>query len=129
MALNFWNPAGAPAPFSRYSLNVEIPAGARQLHISGQVGVAPDGALSARFEDQARQTLANVRALIRDAGMDWPDVVKLNAFLTRPQDVGAWRSVREAALGDAAPASTLLIVAGLAHPDWLIEVEAIAGRI
>ena len=37
------------------------------------------------------------------------------------------RVAREAALGSAAPASTLFVVAGLASPDWLVEIEVIAA--
>jgi len=80
------------------------------------------------FEARARQTLENLLAVLREAGMDWPDVVLIKSFLTRQDDVAAWRGVREATLGKARPASTLLVVSGLAHPDWLIEVEVVAAK-
>jgi len=60
--------------------------------------------------------------------MELADLVKVNVFLTRAGDIPASRSIRDEALQGAAPASTLLVVAGLAHPDLLIEIEAVAAR-
>jgi enamine deaminase RidA (YjgF/YER057c/UK114 family) len=60
--------------------------------------------------------------------MGLQDLVKVTVFLTRPIDIPAYRHIRDQALAGARPASTLLIVAGLAHPDWLIEIEATAAR-
>jgi enamine deaminase RidA (YjgF/YER057c/UK114 family) len=59
--------------------------------------------------------------------MGMHDLVKVTACITRRSDLLDYRAARDAALGDAAPASTLLIVAGLANADWLIEVEAVAA--
>lgn len=123
-----FNAPGIAPPFSAYSHGVEIPPGARWLHVSGQVGVAPDGSLEQGFEAQAARCLDNLHAILSEAGMDWEDVVLVKSFLTRPENVGTWRVVREATLGAARPASTLLIISGLAHPDWLIEVEVIAAK-
>jgi 2-iminobutanoate/2-iminopropanoate deaminase len=53
--------------------------------------------------------------------------VKVTSFLVRPEDVKLFREVRDRMLSGAAPASTMLIVAGLAHADWLVEIEAIAA--
>jgi enamine deaminase RidA (YjgF/YER057c/UK114 family) len=52
----------------------------------------------------------------------------VTVLLTRASDVPASRQVRDRILGAVEPASTLMIVAGLASPDWLIEVEGIAAR-
>jgi enamine deaminase RidA (YjgF/YER057c/UK114 family) len=56
------------------------------------------------------------------------DVIKTTTFLTpHAADVGLSRRVRERMLEGAEPASTLIFVPGLARPDFLIEIEAIAA--
>ena len=48
-------------------------------------------------------------------------------FLTRSEDIGLYREVRDRMLAGATPASTLLVVAALADPGWLVEIEAVAA--
>ena len=121
------NPNTIAAAFSSYSLGVEAPAQARWLHVSGQVGVAPDGALAQGAEAQLGTAFRNILAILNSAGMGPHDVVKVTVFLTRREDVGLYREVRDRMLAGATPASTLLVVSALAHPDWLVEIEAIAA--
>jgi len=121
------NPGAVAPPFSRYSHAVETPAGARWLHVSGQVGVKPDGSLADGVEAQIEQALLNIFAALQTAGMSKHDLVKLTVFLTDQQNVPALRSIRDKLVLPAEPASTLLIVAGLARPEWLVEIEAIAA--
>jgi 2-iminobutanoate/2-iminopropanoate deaminase len=122
------NPEGAPAPGSRYSQSIEVPPDARWLHISGQIGVAPDGSIREGAEAQIEQAWSNLIVNLKAAGMGPEDLVKVTVFLTRKEDIPVSRAVRQRMLGDAAPASTLLVVAGLASPDYLFEVEAIAAK-
>ena len=122
------NPGGIAPPFSTYSHGVLVPPGARRLYVSGQVGVRPDGTLAEGFEAQAAQAWENLLAVLAEADMGAGDLVKITALLTRPRDVPAYRAVRDRCLGEVRPASTLMIVAGLANEDWLIEVEAVAAR-
>ena len=121
------NPNTIAAAFSSYSLGVEAPAQARWLHVSGQVGVAPDGALAEGPEAQMETAFRNLLAILNSAGMGPHDLVKVTVFLTRPEDVGRYRQVRDRMLAGATPASTLLVVAALADPDWLVEIEAVAA--
>ncbi len=121
------NPNTIAAAFSSYSLGVEAPAQARWLHVSGQVGVAPDGALAEGPEAQMETAFRNLLAILDSAGMGPHDLVKVTVFLTRAEDVGRYRGVRDRMLAGATPASTLLVVSALAHPDWLVEIEAIAA--
>ena len=121
------NPSTVAPPFSSYSHGVEAAAGARWLHISGQIGVRPDGTLADGAEAQMEQAWRNVFAILDAAGMTRRDLVKTTIFLTVHGDTGLARRVRERMLEGATPASTLLFVAGLARPDFLIEIEAIAA--
>jgi len=122
------NPPTIAPPFSRYSQAVEVPAGLRWLHISGQVGVRPDGTLEQGFTAQAERAWDNLLAILAAAGMGPADVVKANVYLTRGSDLAESRRIRDAKLAGAAPASTLAVVAALANPAWLFEVEAVAAK-
>lgn len=126
--LNFLNPPSAPPPFSRYSQMVSAPAGYRWLHVSGQVGCDRQHQTAEGFEAQAELAWGNLIACLEADGMSLQDLVKVNVMLTRASDVPTSRIVRDRMLQGAQPASTLIIVAGLASPAWLIEVEGIAAR-
>ena len=122
-----YNPGTVAPPFSSYSNAVEVPGSWRWLHVSGQVGVTADGTVLEGFEAQADQAWKNVLAILADAGMTSADIVKANVFLTDSSQVAASRTSRDAALDGAEPASTLFVVAGLASPDWLVEIEVVAA--
>ena len=124
MSLTFSNPEGVRAPASRYSHACLVQGPSRRLVLSGQVGLAPDGSLPATAEGQITQSLANLRTLLAAHGMGPRDIVKVTVFLTDPALIGAWRKLRDEALEGHAPTSTLLIVAGLADPRFVVEVEA-----
>jgi enamine deaminase RidA (YjgF/YER057c/UK114 family) len=121
------NPRTVAAPFSRYSHGVEAPAAARWLHISGQVGVAPDGTVRHGAEAQIEQAWRNVLAILETAGMRPRDLVNVTTFLTDRAHLQTSREIRDRMLQGAEPASTLLIVSGLASAEWLVEIEAIAA--
>lgn len=126
--LEFLNPESAPAPFSRYSQAVLAPGNYRWLYISGQVGCDKQQKLAADFQSQATLAWQNVVAVLTAGGMSVHDLVKVTILLTRASDVPASRQSRDQVLQGAAPASTLMVLAGLARPDMLIEIEAIAAK-
>ena len=125
--LKTYDPQTVAPPFSRYSHGVEVPAGARWLYISGQVGVTPEGKVAEGAAAQIEQAWRNVLSVLEAAGMGPRDLVKVTTFLINRADLPPARTVRERMLEGAAPASTLLFVAGLASPEWLVEIEAIAA--
>ena len=124
-----FNPPGMAPPASRYSHGAEINAGARWLHISGQVGTAPDGSIRQGFKAQMEQVLANIGTVLQAAGMTKRNLVKLTVFVTQPgpETVALYRTLRDEWCEGHAPTATYLVVAGLAHPDFLVEIEAIAA--
>jgi enamine deaminase RidA (YjgF/YER057c/UK114 family) len=124
MTIAFSNPDGVHAPGSRYSHAALVQGGGRRLVISGQIGVAPDGTVLPGGERQIAQALANLGAVLAAHGMGPANIVKLGVFLTDRGLITPWRMEREKFLGTLAPASTLLIVAGLADPRFVFEVEA-----
>ncbi len=120
-------PEDVAPPASRYAHGMLVEPGCRWLHVSGQVGVRPDGTLAEGAEAQLEQAFANLFAVLAAAGMARKDLVKLTVLLTAADQVGLYRVVRDRCLDGALVASTLLIVAGLASPDFLVEVEAVAA--
>ena len=122
------NPATAPAPFSAYSQGFEVPSGARWLHVSGQVGVTAEGRLAEGVAAQTEQAWRNVLTILEAAGMAPGDLVKVTAFLVDPAGVPVYREVRDRLLDGAEPASTMILVSGLASLDWLVEIEAVAAK-
>jgi len=109
-----------------YSHGVESAPGLRTLHVSGQIGIAPDGTLAPDFRGQCLQSLRNVEAVLADAGMRFSDIVKMSFYLVRREDLAALVEVRKSLLDGVRPAVTTLFVAGLVAPEWLVEIEAIA---
>ncbi len=128
MAIKFHNPK--TVSFSgKYSLGAEVPAGARMLYVSGQVGVDSRGKLQPTFEKQAAQVWKNIAQVLKAGGMTYKDIVKVTVFLTDSRFVGPYRAVRDQFIKDGPyPASTLLVVAGLADPAMLVEVEVVAAK-
>jgi enamine deaminase RidA (YjgF/YER057c/UK114 family) len=123
MPVTFLNPAGVHDTGGRYHHAALVEGPARRLVLSGQVGIAPDGAVPDGAEAQARQLLHNIRTILESQGMSFGNVAKLTAFLTDAAQIPAWRAARTEAFGGHVSASTLLIVAALADPRFLLEVE------
>ena len=126
--IKFHNPPDIAAPASRYSHGAEAGPGARWLHISGQVGLEPSGKMAQGIEAQTERAFSNIQAILKSTGMGLDDVVKINSFLLTRDHVPVLRTVRDRLFKNTAPASTLFVVAALAHPDWLVEIEAIAAK-
>ena len=68
-----------------YAHGVETPAGSRILHVSGQVGVSPEGHLADDFEGQCRQAIENLASVLEAANMEFTDIVKMSFFLCRKE--------------------------------------------
>ena len=126
--LQRFNPPNAPAPFSRYSQAVVAPEDYRWLYIAGQVGCDRDRNIAEGFERQAELAWNNLLGITTATGFAPEDLVKVTLLLTDAKDVPASRVIRDRMLGPVEPASTLMVVAGLASPALLFEVEGIAAR-
>ena len=117
------NPPAVRAP-TGYTHAIQITGDYRRLIISGQVGMAQDGTVPSSNEGQIAQAFANLRAVLTAHGMTVENIVKTTAFLTDRGLLDSYRQARGAVFGTHAPASTLLFVAGLADPSWVVEIEA-----
>jgi 2-iminobutanoate/2-iminopropanoate deaminase len=117
------NPTTVRAP-TGYTHSIEIRNPERWLILSGQVGMAVDGTVPSTGEGQIAQAFANLRAVLEANGMGVANIVKTTVFLTDRALLPSYRAARAMVLGDYAPASTLLFVAGLADPRFVVEIEA-----
>lgn len=110
-----------------YSHATQVTGSRRMLFISGQFGVRPDGSLPEDFAVQAGQAMANVESLLAASDMAFANVAKLNFYLVRGSDAPDLVRLRSERWSSAQPpAVTVLTVAGLARPEYLIEIEAVA---
>jgi 2-iminobutanoate/2-iminopropanoate deaminase len=121
--VNHSNPPSVREP-TGYTHAINVTGDYRRLIISGQVGMALDGSVPNAGEAQIAQAFANLRAVLTANGMSVQNIVKTTAFLTDRDMLATYRQARGAVFGDHAPASTLLFVAGLADPRWVVEIEA-----
>ena len=122
-------PSALRKPFARYSHAVEIPAGARLLLVSGQLGIAPDDAVPESAGEQAELCFRAIAACLAEAGMAPGDIVRLNAFVTDRAHMAGYMAARDRFVGDPPPASTLVIVSGFTRPEFKVEVEALAAKV
>lgn len=121
-------PPSIRPPFARYSHAVEIPAGARLIVASGQLGVGPDDRAPEGAEAQAALCFENIAAILAEGGMGLSDVVRVNAYVTGREHLAGYMRARDRFVGQWSPASTLMIVSGFARPEFVVEVEALAAK-
>jgi enamine deaminase RidA (YjgF/YER057c/UK114 family) len=100
----------------------------RTVVVSGQLPLDQDGKLAGTGpEAQMRQVFENLSVALAAAGSGMAQVVKLTVYLTDLADLPAFRQVRdEHVSADSPPASSLVQVAGLVHPEARVEIEALA---
>jgi enamine deaminase RidA (YjgF/YER057c/UK114 family) len=99
------------------------------VYIAGQVSAGADGNVVGKgdAEAQVRQIWRNIEAAVKSAGGTLQHVVKTTTYVTNIQYAAAVRKVREEVFQSLnPPTSTLLVVGGLASPDYMVEIEAIA---
>jgi 2-iminobutanoate/2-iminopropanoate deaminase len=116
------NPSAMRAP-TGYTHTMLIEGEQRRLIISGQVGIAPDGSVPNTGEGQIAQAFANLRAALEANAMGVTNLVKTTVFLTDRSLLASFRAARDSVYGGHAPCSTLLFVAGLADPRFMVEIE------
>lgn len=127
--LKTYNPASISSSRSNYSHAVEVPPNARTLYISGQVPVAADGSTPEGIDDQVVLAFDNVQTVLAEAGMSLDDVVRVNVYLTDESYFPAFRDHRNRLFTDHKAASTAVAIAALAHPQFKVEIEAVAAKV
>ena len=121
------SPTAIHPPFSSYSNGVEVPAGQRLVFCSGQLGISRDGQVPATSGEQAGLAFDNIAAILAEAGLGLEHVVRINAFVTGREHLRPYMEARNRRFGHPLPASTLMIVAGFARPEFFVEIEVVAA--
>jgi enamine deaminase RidA (YjgF/YER057c/UK114 family) len=112
-----------------YTHIVEVSGLVKTIYIAGQVAFDKNGTLigAGDMKAQTEQVFRNLEAALAAAGAKFTDVVKMNMYVTdMARGLPAIRDVRVRYLGDTTPASTLVQVASLARPEFLLEIEVVA---
>ena len=120
----------APGVFdpATYSQGMRVSQAQTILFLSGQVAYTPDGGVASRgdFKAQARGAYEAIKALVEAQGGTMANIVKITTYVTNMNYRVDLAPIREEFFGRKGPASTLVEISSLAHPDWMIEIEAIA---
>ena len=117
---------GSPPVEGSYPQAVEVTGPSRWLYLSGQIPVAPDGALAPGFTAQCEQVWDNIETQLTAAGMTLDNLVKVTTFLSDRRYALENREVRVRRLAGRQAALTV-IVTGFFDEDWLVEIEAVAA--
>ena len=98
------------------------------VYIAGQVALDRSSNLVGGddIEAQAQQAFENLQAILKELGGSLNDIVKMTTYLTDRSQLAAFRRVRNRYLSDPFPPNTLLFISGLAQPEYLVEIEAVA---
>jgi 2-iminobutanoate/2-iminopropanoate deaminase len=119
---------GVASQIGAYSDAIEVGPNLRWLLTAGTPGLSKDGDLPKDITGQAERAWEHVIDLLERAGMTVADVVKVTQYLTRAEDIPAYGKVRSRFLGDARPASMLLVIPQLVRPEFLFEIEIVAAK-
>jgi enamine deaminase RidA (YjgF/YER057c/UK114 family) len=115
-------------PVANYKMGTRMEGG-RLLYIAGQVAWDASGNVVGKGDvrAQARQVFENLRGVLQAAGGDFANLMKITTYIVRREDLPGVIEARSAMFQGEMPASTLIVVKSLFHPDFLIEVEGIAA--
>ena len=109
-----------------YSQAMEAKGASRMVFVSGQVGSAADGSVPTSVGEQAKLAVANLNAVLAEAGLTNKALVKMTIYLTDAAHLPEFYGAAGGTLPSPPPAITLLIVKGLADPALFVEIEGIA---
>lgn len=119
--------ASAPRPLSNYAQGIGVAAGSRLVFVSGQVGLSTEGEIPSDPARQHEFAWQNVLAVLAADGMTAADIAEAHIYITDRGHVGLFREVRDRMLRGATVANTLLVVAGLADPRFVVEIAVVAA--
>ena len=116
----------APAALGPYSQAVEVNG---TLFVSGQIPFVPEtmALISEDIQDQTKQSLENVKAILEAAGYTFKNVIKATVFIKNMEDFALMNEVYNEYLGNIKPARACVEIARL-HKDVKVEIEVIAVK-
>jgi enamine deaminase RidA (YjgF/YER057c/UK114 family) len=122
------NPDGLPAN-PAFSQAVVVEGAARTIYVGGQNAVTADGTVDGDdIGTQTTRALRNVELVLHAAGAELADIVSWTIYVVQGQPLGPGFAAFQQVWSpeDAPPAISGVIVAGLAHPAFLVEISAVA---
>lgn len=122
-------PKSIRAPFACYSHAVEVPAHARWLVCSGQLGISANDQIPESAEAQAVLCFEAIKACLAEADMSFGDMVRINGYITDRAYMAPYMAVRDRYAALPPPASTVIIVSGFTRAEFKVEVEIIAAKV
>lgn len=126
MSLTHINPEALHAS-PAFSQGVLIEGGGGLLVVGGQNGTdANDDVVEGGLGEQTAQAYRNVLAVLAAVGASQADVAKLTIYVVAGEDIFAGFAAAQEVWGQHATAITVLQVSGLARPECLVEVDALA---
>jgi reactive intermediate/imine deaminase len=120
--------AALRSPNGVFSQATTVEATGRLVFVSGMTARQPDGGIAGvgDVREQTRQVCENVKAAVEAAGGTLADVCRVDVYVRNMEDFATIHEVRAQYFTEPLPASTMVEVSKLAHPDYLIEINAIA---
>ena len=120
-------PKSLSDPRPRYSQGI-LAKGGKLLFIAGQTASDRDGNVVGKgdIEAQTHQVFKNLSAVLKEAGGSLENLVMTTTYITDREYREGYNRVRMQYYKTNPPTSTLVIVKGLAHPDYLIEINGVA---
>ena len=115
-------------PGGHFAQAIAVEASGRLVFISGMVAQRPDGTIAGvgDIEAQTRQVCENIKAAVEAAGGTLANVCRVDVYVRNMETLAPIHKVRREYLPSPPPASTLVEVSKFTHPDYLIEMNAIA---
>lgn len=122
------NPSSIAPTAANYAHAVLSTAASAILHMSGAVGIRPDGTISSDIAEQAEEVWRNLGVICNEAGMSLDDIVSITTYAVVGEPLAGVMAARDRALGGRRVASTLITVPALVRAEWKVEIAAIAVR-
>jgi enamine deaminase RidA (YjgF/YER057c/UK114 family) len=115
-------------PRPRYSQGI-LNSGGKLLFIAGQTASDKDGNVVGKgdIKAQTQQVFENIKAVLKAVGGSLDNMVMTTTYITDRSYREGYNEVRRQYYKKTAPTSTLVIVSGLANPDYLIEIAGVAA--
>ena len=115
-------------PSGHFSQTITADARGRLVFISGMTSKGPDGGIVGvgDIEAQTRQMCENIKAAVEAAGGSMADICRVDVYVKSMADFDVIHKVRREYFPAPPPASTMVQITGFTHPDYLIEMNAIA---
>jgi len=115
-------------PSGHFSQAIAVEAKGRMVFVSGMTARRPDGSIAGigDVEAQTRQVCENIQSALESAGGTMDDVCRVDVFVRNIEHFEKIHKVRREYFKAPAPASTMVEVTKMVHPDYLIEINAIA---